>query len=441
MTRDARLLQVDEAQRVLLSVREDGTYAQMLPLGLPARIADVTVGADFSADGRTVVLWSAPVDDERTVWLWRPGTTEAAVVSQKARGAVLHDASQSYVAFLERDGAGTTFVRVAGTASCMPGDCVLQTPLQVQGGTPVLERGGRLLSLVDGTHRWFIDTSAGAVTDLGVLPGPSFLSPGGTRYGWVEGDLVRLVDIATGAQVWDWDQVWRKDSTAPGWTATHAFMLNEERVYVGSKGIPAGAPQGWPEEHALTACGVAGCLQSDSRARCVATTFGGQPAMWCVSDPCIAIRCETPGPDYRDSEGHSFFSRSQEKDTLVGPVFSPDLTEVARVKGTKGGLHWLEWTRGSVVSKLNLDAPYPTAPLLFLPDQKRVVFHQPVLRDGVAESHLWTWDQSKRVDLGLLDGTPGPGSLVRANPATLYLDTDVVNADGTPGTAIVRVDL
>jgi hypothetical protein len=38
-------------------------------------------------------------------------------------------------------------------------------------------------------------------------------------------------------------------------------------------------------------------------------------------------------------------------------------------------------------------------------------------------------------------GTPGPVNLVRDNPAMFYVATDVVNADGTAGTAIVRVGL
>ncbi|MFP2902586.1 hypothetical protein [Corallococcus sp. 4LFB] len=439
MTRDARLLQVDEGQRVLLSVRADGTYAQALPTGDAVRIADVAEGADITADGQTAVLWSPEVNGVRTVWLWRSGTPEALLLSQQAWGAVVHDATQSYVALLERDAAGDTSVRLARTAACTPGDCVLQTPLQVQvqAGWPELESRGALVSLVNGTHRWLIDVPTGAVTDLGDLPGRSFLSPSGTRYGFVEGERVRLFDIATGTQVLDLSVPHNGYSV---WKATRGFMWNEERVFVASVGVLMGAPAGWPEDDFLDVCTAQGCQRLVSRYRCSPFLLGGQPAVGCSPNLCIETRCVLPGNKILDGEG-TWLYQTKESDTVWGPAFSQGFTDAVRLKGTKGLLHWLEWTRGEKVSKLNLDAPYPTAPILFLPDKQRVLFHQSVLRDGVAESHLWTWDQSERVDLGLLDGTPGPTRLMRDNPPTAYMDVDTANADGTTTPSIVRVEL
>ncbi|WP_375758361.1 hypothetical protein [Corallococcus exercitus] len=439
VARDARLLQVDEAQRVLLSVRADGTYAQALPTGDPVRIADVAEGADISTDSQTVVLWSAAVNDERTVWLWRAGTPEAILLSQKARGAVLHDEAQSYVAFLERDGAGTTSVRVAGTASCMPGDCVLQTPLQVQGGTPVLERGGRLLSLVEGTHRWFINTSAGAVTDLGVLPGPSFLSPEGTRYGWVVEDSqhVRVFDTATGVQLWE-----QGGNPAPvyvKWTYTGAFMLNEASVLVTAYATEQWGGPSLPGSHFMDRCWAEGCNMVTALYACSPVESSGQPAMHCQSDPCITRGCTTPQPQIRDGEGVSV--HTLDSGTLAGPFFSRGFKDVVSLKGIAGRQVSLEWKRQESLWKLNLEAPTPTAPIQFLPDQQRVLFHQPVSRDGTVEDHLWTWDRFERVDLGVLGGTPGPGSLMRDDPPTLYMDVDTVNADGTSARSIIRVAL
>lgn len=438
MARDARLLQVDEAQRVLLSIRADGTYAQALPDGEPVRIADVAQGADITSDGQTAVLWSAAVAGVRTVWLWRMGTPEAVVLSQKARGAVLHDAEQSFVAFLEQDDAGATAVRLARTATCLPGDCVLQTPLQVQDGTPVLERGGTTLSLVNGAHRWLIDVPSGAVRDLGELPGHSFLSPAMTRYGWVEDAHVRVLDSATGSLVWEQDI---PHADYREWASTHAFMLGEERVFVGVEGWTLSTPQGPPKDHLLDGCGAQGCSHVIFGVSCYPFTQQGQPLMWCRPDPCIQVRCSQPPSTARDSEGAWLYSE-EEPDTLLGPIFSQGLTDVVRLKGRKGQLHWLEWTRSMQGATLSLDAPYPTAPIQFLPGKQRVVFHQQVFEaDGTARSHLWTWDRFKRVDLGRLDGTPGPSSLARDNPPTFYLDTDVVNADGSAGKAIVRVAL
>ena len=79
-------------------------------------------------NGQTTVMWSAEADGVRTVWLWRRGTPEAIVLSQKARGPVLHDGGQSFVAFLEKDDTGASAVRanaqlatpysVAGTYYC-----------------------------------------------------------------------------------------------------------------------------------------------------------------------------------------------------------------------------------------------------------------------------------------------------------------------------------
>ncbi|WP_147470035.1 hypothetical protein [Corallococcus sp. AB049A] len=438
MAREARLLQVDAAQRVLLSIRADGTYAQDLPDGAPVRIADAAEGADITGDGQTTVMWSAEADGMRTVWLWRRGTPEAIVLSQKARGPVLHDGGQSFVAFLEQDGTGASAVRVARIPTCLPGDCVLQTLLQVQGGTPALRRGGTTLSLQNGAHRWLIDVPTGAVKDLGELPGHSFVSPAMTRYGWAEHDHVRLFDSATGAQVWE--QV-IEHADFQSWISTHAFMLSEERVYVGSEDIYMGTPQGVPKSHRTYACGAQGCSSSLGGDSCYPATLQGQLAMWCRPDPCLQIRCPQPSPSYRDSEGAWLYSES-ESGRVLGPILSQDLKNSVGLYGEQGQLHRLEWRREDEFWSLYLDAPYPSAPIQFLPDKSRVVFHQQVFEaDGIARSHLWTWDRFRRVDLGRLDGAPGPMSIVRDNPPTFYLDTDVVNADGTAGTAIVRVAL
>ena len=438
MARDARLLQVDEGQHVLLSIRADGTYAQDLPDGARVRIAGAAEGADITGDGQTTVMWSAEADGMRTVWLWRRGTPEAIVLSQKARGPVLHDGGQSFVAFLEQDDTGASAVRVARIPACLPGDCVLQTLFQVQEGTPALRRGGTTLSLQNGAHRWLIDVPTGEVKDLGELPGHSFVSPAMTRYGWVEHDHVRLFDSATGAQVWEQDIAHANYQT---WISTHAFMLSEERVHVASEGEGMGAPPGVPKSHSTYACGAQGCVSAASGESCYAATLKGELAMWCRPDPCIQIRCPQPSPSYRDTEGEWLYSES-EFQRVFGPVLSQGFTDSVRIYGEQGQLHRLEWRRGEGLWSLNLDAPYPTAPIQFLPDKTRVVFHQQVFEaDGIARSHLWTWDRFRRVDLGRLDGAPGPVSIVRDNPPTFYLDTDVVNADGTAGTAIVRVAL
>ncbi|GMU03495.1 hypothetical protein KH5H1_76170 [Corallococcus caeni] len=440
VTRDARLLQVDEGQRVLLSVRADGTYAQALPTGEPVRIADVAVGADISADSQTAVLWSAEVNGERTVWLWRPGTPEALVLSQKARGTVRYGAAQGYVAFLERDDAGATSVRLAVTASCTPGDCALQTPLQVQTHAPVLESGGTTVSLVDGLHRWLIDVPSGTVTDLGSLPGPSFLSPAGTRYGWVVEDArhVRVFDTATGAQLWE-----QGANHAPvylEWTYTGAFMFNEASVLVTAFATEQWGGPSLPDSHFMDTCWDQGCRQVTGLYACSPVVLSGQPAMHCLSDPCITRGCTTGAPELRNGEGALIHGNSS--GVLAGPFFNQGFADAVSLRGVAGQQLWLEWTRQESLWKLNLDAPAPTAPIQFLPDQQRVLFHQPVSReDGTFENHLWTWDRFERVDLGLLDGTPGPTRLMRDHPPTAYLDVDTANADGTTTPSIIRVEL
>ncbi|MFP2901718.1 hypothetical protein [Corallococcus sp. 4LFB] len=440
VARDARLLQVDGAQRVLLSIRADGTYAQALPTGDPVRIADVAEGADITADSHTAVLWSAEVDGERTVWLWRPGTPEALVLSQKARGTVRYDAAQSYVAFLERDDAGATSVRLAVTASCTPGDCALRTPLQVQGGTPVLESGGTTVSLVNGLHRWLIDAPSGTVTDLGDLPGPSFLSPGGTRYGWVLEDSqhVRVFDTATGAQLWE-----QGGNPAPiylKWTYTGAFMFNEASVLVTAYATEQWGGPSLPGSHFMDRCWDEGCNMVTSLSACSPVVLSGQPAMHCQSDPCITRGCTPPPPQLRNGEGA--WVHTVGSGTLAGPFFNQGFADAVSLKGIAGQTVSLEWTRTESLWKLSLETPAPTAPIQFLPDQQRVLFHQPVSqKDGTVENHLWTWDRFERVDLGLLDGTPGPTRLMRDNPPTAYMDVDTANADGTTTPSIVRVEL
>ncbi|MBN8227729.1 hypothetical protein JYK02_09430 [Corallococcus macrosporus] len=438
VARGFRLLQVDEGKHVLLSVRADGTFAQALPSGEPVRIAGMADGADLTADGQTAVLWSAWGNGERTVWLWRSGMPEAAVLSQQARGEVLHDAAQSYVAFLERDGVGTTSVRVARTASCTPGDCVLQTLLQVQGGTPVLERAGPLLSLMDGNHRWIIEASSGAVTDLGELPGPSFLSPSGNRYGWVEEARVRLFDLATGAQVWDQAYPHRGYQD---WKVTRSFMFDEERVFVVASGVLDGAPAGVPADGFLDLCGDQGCGRLVSRYRCSPFELAGRPAVGCSPNLCIEIRCDLPGDKVLDGDGKLLYE-TKERGTVLGPFYSEGRADVVRIRGGDGQLPWLEWKHEGLLWRLDLEAPAPTAPILFLPDRGRVLFHQPARQeDGTVENHLWTWDRFKRVDVGSLDGAPGPRSLMRDHPPALYLDVDTANANGSSTPAVVRVGL
>ena len=87
VTRDARLLHVDESQTFLLPVREDGTYAQSLPAGEPVRIADAVEAAYGASDGSAAVMWSAAVGGLRKVWLWRPGASDLIPLTSSARGA------------------------------------------------------------------------------------------------------------------------------------------------------------------------------------------------------------------------------------------------------------------------------------------------------------------------------------------------------------------
>ncbi|NOK34357.1 hypothetical protein HMI49_14230 [Corallococcus exercitus] len=438
LARDARLLKVDEGQHVLLSARADGTYAQGLPEGEPVRIAGAVEGIDITADGQSTVMWSPEVDGVRTVWLWRFGTPEAIVLSQQSRGAVLHDAAQTFVAFLERDGAGASSVQVARTAACAPGNCVLQTLLQVQDGTPVLERGGTVLSLVKGARRWLIDVPSGAVTDLGELPGFSVLSPGGTRYAWAEDARVRVFDTVTGAQVWE-DDI--PHDGYRDWKTTHAFMLNETRVDVGAQGVYTNWPIGAPVQHFLHSCQEQGCSETVKAGIYTPYTLQDQFVMYCRPDFCQEIRCSQPSPSFLTADGVYLYS-TQNPETLYGPVLGQGFADMVWLKGSKGQLHRLEWQRGDQVWTLKLDAPYPSAPIHFIPGRQQVVFHQPVSReDGTPESHLWTWSRFSRADLGTLEGTPGPGSLVRANPPTLYMDVDTVNADGTSARSIIRVAL
>ena len=440
VTHDARLLQVDEKQTVLFSLREDGTYAQGLPTGEPSRITAGLAEAAFMprSDSHAAVLWGAEVAGVRTVWLWRPGTPEAIVLTARAWGPVFHDAALSYVAFTERDEAGAAFVRVARTATCMPSDCVLVTLMQFQDGAFTLRNGGNTLFAAKGPQRWLIDVPTGTVTDLGVPPGPSFLSPGGTRYGWAVDDHVLVFDTATGAPLWD--QVWLPRTADPESKPTSAFMMSEEKVFVNSEGHWVGAPVGYPPIHDLLACTAEGCSGVISRHSCSAFTLQGQAALWCRMDPCVEIRCNYYDP-FLDTDGHPISGRSS-SDTKLGPAFSQGFKNSLQLKGTQGQLHWLEWEHDYKVTKLNLDAPYPTAPLLFVPDGQRVVYHQPVAGpDGTQQNHLWTWNQAERVDLGTLEGPPGSTALVRDNPPTLYLDVTRLREDGSQATSIVRVAL
>lgn len=441
VARGANLLEVDARQTFLLSVRADGTYAQSLPEGEAVRVADRAEAARAANDGSAAVLWSADMEGLRSVWLWRPGMSAAIPLTLQSRGAIIHDAALSYVAFLEEASAGVTSLSVVRTATCMPGSCEPTRPIQVEGGTPELRGGGSTLLLADGTKTWLVDAATGGVTDLGTLPGRPFLSPMGTRYGWAAEGRVVLFDTATGTSLWD--HGWRDDVNRPGWLPLSTpLILDEVNVLVNTEGRWLGAPAEVPPGHALHACADAGCREAVSNNTCWTVRLGEQRALYCREDLCPFVRCPPLVNTFRDSAARTLYILG-EAGTLLGPVYTEGFTEAARVKqGTDGALG-LEWERqDAATAKLTLQGEPPLSPFLFVPGPRRVLYLQPVsLPEGRREQHLWTWDGQQVVDLGVLDGVPAaPGAvLVRDNPPALYLDVRSITAGGA--NHIVRVVL
>ncbi|WP_338280671.1 hypothetical protein [Corallococcus caeni] len=439
VTRDARLLQVDESQTFLLSVREDGTYAQSLPAGEPVRIADVVEAAYGASDGSSAVMWSAAVGGLRKVWLWRPGASGLIPLTSSARGGVLHDRALSYVAFLEEGENGVTSVRIARMASCAPGACVPSTPVQVQGADARLWNGGGTLLFVDGMRATLIDAASDMVTALGTLPAMPVLSPGGTRYGWAEDNHVVLFDTATGALLWD--HVWRNEEWNPGWLPAGApMMLDEVNVLVNTQGAQRGAPPGVPLGHSLYKCTSSGCTEAVSKNECWPERVSGQPAIYCREELCPFVRCDFVN-SYRNSAAAWLFEAGEDG-TWLGPVFSQGFLDAARLKPQSGTGFIVEWAYNNATSKLLLQGPQPTQPFLFTPEPKRLLYRQAVQRaDGTPVDHLWTWDRRNVVDLGWVEGTPADSGIMRDHPPALYLDVAQPRPDGTHSHSIIRVPL
>ncbi|WP_375761336.1 hypothetical protein [Corallococcus exercitus] len=439
VTRDARLLHVDESQTFLISLRKDGTYAQSLPAGEPVRIADAVEAAYGASDGSSAVLWSEAVGGLRKVWLWRPGASDLIPLTSSARGGVLHDRALSYVAFLEEGENGARSVRVARMATCAPGACVPSTPVQAQGADARLWNGGGTLFLLDGMRATLIDAASDTVSALGTLPAAPVFSPGGTRYGWAVDNHVVLFDTATGAQLWD--HVWRDEEYQPGWLPAGApMMLDEVHVLVNTQGPYRGAPQGVPLGHSLSKCTSSGCTVAVSKNECWPERVSGQPAIYCREELCPFVRCDFVN-SYRDSAAAWLF-KAGESDTWMGPVFSQGFLDAARLKPQAGTGFLLEWSVNNATSKLLLQGPQPTQPFLFTPEPKRLLYRQAVQQaDGTPVDHLWTWDREKVVDLGWVEGTPAESGILRDQPPTLYLDVRQPRPDGTHSLSILRVPL
>ncbi|RKG97912.1 hypothetical protein D7V97_33730 [Corallococcus sp. CA053C] len=444
LAKEAHLLLVDERQRFLLSTRDDGTYAQVLPTGEPTRIAPKAGAAASASDGSAALLWSGGLVQERSVWVWRPGLPSAITVSTQARGDVVHDGALSYVAFFERDAEGANLLRVARMEACTSETCTLTTLLRLGSDTPTtLQSGGRILFVSVGAHVWLIDVPTGAVTDLdlGPLQGHAFFSPGGTRYGWatLEGH-VQVFDTATGALLWD--HVWRNEAQKPGWHPFSPFMLDEENVIVNTEGRWVGAPPEVPWGHSVFVCDGQGCTEPVTQNMCWGVSLGEQPAMYCRQDLCISVRCDLVN-SFRDTAGRWLY-RSGELGTLLGPVFTEGFGDAVRLKGDSQGNRWLQWDEASRETKHEVRGEAPAEPFVLVPGPRRLLYRQSVTRqDGATEEHLFTWNRQEVVDLGRLEGMPFHGApvIVRDNPPALYLDVSQVQQDGSTSLSIVRVPL
>ncbi|RKH53335.1 hypothetical protein D7V93_26875 [Corallococcus llansteffanensis] len=382
----------------------------------------------------------------RTLWFWRPGMSGAVTVSHQVRGAVLFDPALSYVAFLERDAQDVAFVRVARTETCTDAACPLATPLQVQGGKPVLSSGGKTLLLSDGPRGWLIDVPSSAVTDLGLLRGPPFISPKGTRYGvHTPDDSVQLFDTATRTPLWE--HVWKDDVWHPGWWSIGALMLDEVNVLVNTEG--QWGPVAPPLYHITYVCDAQGCRSTPAvNETCSRSRLEKLPALACYHDPCATRGCAQGFSRHVDSTGA--YIPGTIGDIVLGPTFSDDQgTVMGRVikeyrPGSPPTLV-LEMTEGAQKLSLAQTSHNPFGPLLFVPNPKRLLFRQmKTLSDGATQSRIVTWDGGHSVvEVGELapNDQPAGASIVRDNPPTLYMDVSPTPDDAGAPRSIIRVPL
>lgn len=432
----ARLLEVDAQQRFLLFTQDGDTFVRPLPEGTPVRIANTATRAILASDGRAVLLWGAQRVDvsTRSVWLWRPGTDAAILLSSQVRGEVSFDGPLSFIAYRDLEGDGRSSpLRVVRTDACTAEACPVWTPLP--GASDSLQQtvGTSHLLVWEGTQARLIDVPSGTVTDVGTTVLPPGLSADGTRYALFDAeDHLQVFDTAT--RTLQWEQVWRDEATRKDWHVANAFFTADGHAVLNISSGPDGIS---PNQTDSVVCDATGCRDVDGG---ICRNWELAPgALLCLMNPCPGMDCHQPARTYLDATGRTIASVLADSQS-VSPVFSAGLRDQAWVE-RMNDTSTLWWKRAdSTTSSVSLKSGIDSQLFTFTPDARRLVFAQRLTdADGKLVYHVSAWDGQTVFYMGRLDA-PYPALIhptVRDNPLTLYMGVAV----GQNPASILRIPL
>lgn len=433
----AFLWDVDVQQRFLVAQEVDGgTVVQDLASGEVRPVAPSVEGLRFTAEGSALLLWSEPAEGLRSAWLWRPGDSQAFLLSDRIQGYVLmQEHGARYLAFIEQTPEGGSDVRVADLVGCTAQACPKRTLLQVSEGMPALHAGERYLWAWQGGHTWILDVAPGTVQELGLPRSELSLSPAGARFAVLTPEQhVQLYDTATGSQLWD-------VPVEGTWVSLGASFFGEDTVIVNTRGVQ-GPYESFPPVSSF-ACTAQGCTTLSYSKTCETFPTRTQPLLFCSGTDCMGVRCSASyalmkGPGEPLATGGFIDTRPAVSDDLrtsVWMTYSYIVDREAR---------YLSWKpHGTEGSGTSIRYPQQINVNLFefIPGEQRFVFLNPKQTPaGGTEHFVSVWDGKTLQEVAPIV-SPSSHHVVRGQPAALYMNETVTDPDGTSRLLIRRFAL
>lgn len=434
----AYLWDVDAQQRFLVAQEIDGgTVVQDLASGEVRTVAPPVEGLRFTAEGSTLLLWSAQAEGLRSTWLWQPGDLQAFLLSDRMQGYILmQEKGERYLAFIEQTPEGDSDVRVVDLDGCTAQACPKRTLLRVLEGVPALHAGERYLWAWQGERTWIVDLTLSTVQELGLPRSELIISPAGARFGMLTPKQnVQVHDTATGAQLWE-------VPVAGTWVWLIPSFFGEDTVIVNTEGVKRPLDV-FPPRSAI-ACMDWGCTDVTYGQTCQTLQARTQPLLFCSGVDCFGVRCTAV---------HSLWKRAGEQ--LAGgtfidtwPAVSDDLRTSVWMTygyGPEAGRRTLSWQPHVRSEGYGGTIRYPGQVSVnlfkFIPGEQRFVFvHPKETSSGTPENFVSVWDGKTLKQVAPI-ATPYARHAVRGHPAALYMNDTVTDPDGTSRVLIQRFAL
>ncbi|RKH53336.1 hypothetical protein D7V93_26880 [Corallococcus llansteffanensis] len=433
----ALLWDVDVQQRFLVAQEAGGgMVVQDLASGEVRTVAPPVEGLRFTADGSALLLWSAQAEGLRSAWLWRPGDSQAFLLSDHMQGYILmQEHGERYLSFIEQTPEGDSDVRVVDLDGCTAQACSKRTLLRVLEGVPALHAGARYLWAWQGERTWIIDLVLGTVQDLGMPRSQLRISPAGSRFGVLTPKQnVQVYDTATGAQLWE-------VPVEGTWVSLSASFFNEDTVTVNVRGVQ-GPYESFPPVRSFS-CTARGCTTLSWAKTCETFATRTQPLLFCSGVDCFGVRCSASytllkGAGEELANGGFIDTLPAVSDDLRTSVWMTYSYIVDRERRT---LSWAPHDAGGSSGVLRYPGQISVNLFEFIPGEQRFVFLNPKQTPvGATEYFVSVWDGKTLQEVAPI-ASPHVRHVVRGQPAALYMNETVTDPDGTSRVRIRRFAL